>query len=83
MVGWHAVKRMIDNFDAFWTYFSLPGAYKKVPGKPRGTWFLQLRRITIYFFRYFSENNISSQLLLVSDAMGPNDDSCMDKQKKK
>ena len=29
MVGWHAVKRRIDNSDAsdaFWTYLSLPGA---------------------------------------------------------
>ena len=33
-------------------------------------------------FRDISQKtNISSQLLLVSDAMGPNDDSCMDKQK--
>ena len=35
-------------------------------------------------FQDISEKtNISSQLLLVSDAMGPNDDSCMDKQKEK
>ena len=78
MVGWHAVKRRIDNSDAFGRIsvyqVLIKGTRHIVPPAP------------VYndIFRDISQKtNISSQLLLVSDAMGPNDHSCMVKQKEK
>ena len=54
MVGWHAVKRRIDNSGAFWTYFSLPGALKRYPANrvAHGSASSGVQR---YFSRYFSE----------------------------
>ena len=78
MVGWHAVKRRIDNSDAFWisVYQMLK---KRYPANlvAHGSASSGVQR---YFSRYFSENKHLFPTVAVSDAMGPNDDSYMDKQ---
>ena len=86
MVGWHAVNFgegliILMLFGRNSVYQALK---KRYPAKHVAHGSASSYPAYNDIFRDISQKtNISSQLLLVSDAMGPNDDSCMDKQKEK
>ena len=75
---------MIDYAYAISDAFHSAGCIKMGTGKRRSIYFRQDVR-KIYFFRIFlikdHKTSFTFQLLQLSDAMRPEDDSCMDKVK--